>query len=406
MSKLFRFVGLVLTLALVLSSFVGCGGKATKEDSSTVAASGTAGDTGSDGAASGEPIKIGVSVAITGPVPMEGERSKQGVLMAVEEINAAGGVLGRPLEIVVEDDQNTANMAVNVANKLVSDPDIVAIVGPHRSGNVMAVEKIMQDAGMPFLTGGSSPNLVTQIDNEYLFRIRASDDFVGKVIAKYALEEVKAERIGIIFNNDDSGSGGKNVVVDYLKNQGVEPAVVEGHNTDDKDMSGAITKLKNANVDAIIVYTHDPEAAIFTRQRHEMGLSDVPIVGPTTFTLPTYLSLTTADETQNIFSVADFVPGNPDPLVQKFETSFREKFDVEPDLFASYYYTGVYVLKDAIERAGTADRESIKNAILETKDLPSVYGTLYSNEDGELVHSAMIAEIVDHAPIYSTTIEE
>ncbi len=352
-----------------------------------------------------EEILIGVSAAITGPAPFDGERTMQGINLAVEEINAAGGIMGRQIKIISEDDQNTANIAVNVVNKLVNNEKIVAIIGPHRSANAMATEKIMSDAKMPFLTGASSPKLVTQVDNPYFFRIRGSDSFVGQIIAKFALDELKAQKIGVIFNNDDYGTGGRDVVISYLESKGVTPVVVEGHNTDDKDMSGAITKCKDAGIDCLIMYTHDPEAAIFARQMNEMGL-DVPVVGPVTFTLPTFLSLVTAEETKGFYSVADFVSGNPDPVVTNFQKAFTEKYNVEPDLFASAYYTSVYILKDAIERAGTADRAAIQKALLETKDLPSVYGKLYANADGELVHSAVVAEIVDNKPVYSTTVYE
>lgn len=352
-----------------------------------------------------ETIKIGVSAALTGPAPLDGERTMQGINMAVEEINAAGGVKGRMLEVIVEDDQNTANIAVNVINKLANDPEIVAIVGPHRSANAMATEQIMADAKVPFLTGASSPNLVTQVDNPYFFRVRGSDSFVGEIIAKFALEDIGATRIGVIYNNDDYGTGGRDVVVNYLTENGVEPVVVEGHNTNDTDMSGVIIKCRNAEVDCLIVYTHDPEAAILTRQLNEMGL-DVPVVGPTTFTLPTYLGLVTAEETEGFYSVCDFVSGNPDPLASEFQQAFNEKYGVDPDLFAACYYTAIYVLKDAIERADEITREDIQQALLETKDLPSVYGTLYANEDGELVHSAVVAQIVDNAPVFSTVVHE
>ena len=287
-------------------------------------------------------------------------------------------------------------------------PTIVAsarlVVGRGRDKRLLP-EQIMADAKVPFLTGASSPNLVTQVDNPYFFRVRGSDSFVGEIIAKFALEDIGATRIGVIYNNDDYGTGGRDVVVNYLTENGVEPVVVEGHNTNDTDMSGVIIKCRNAEVDCLIVYTHDPEAAILTRQLNEMGL-DVPVVGPTTFTLPTYLGLVTAEETEGFYSVCDFVSGNPDPLASEFQQAFNEKYGVDPDLFAACYYTAIYVLKDAIERADEITREDIQQALLETKDLPSVYGTLYANEDGELVHSAVVAQIVDNTPVFSTVVHE
>ncbi|MEG2383745.1 MAG: ABC transporter substrate-binding protein, partial [Oscillospiraceae bacterium] len=358
MKKATKFLALLLTLVMVSNLCVGCSAPGNDSDSTPPA---------------NEEILIGVSAAITGSAPLDGERSMQGINMAVEEINAAGGVLGKSLKIIAEDDQNTANIAVNVVNKLVSNEDIVAILGPHRSANAMATEQIMATAKIPFLTGASSPNLVTKVDNSYFFRIRGSDSFVGQIIAKFALEELKAAKVGVIFNNDDYGTGGRDVVVKYLADKGVTPVIVEGHNTDDKDMSGAITKCKDAGVDCLIVYTHDPEAAILARQMNELGL-DVPVVGPVTFTLPTFLSLVTAEETKGFYSVADFVSGNPDPAASTFQKNFNTKYSVDPDLFAAAYYTGVYILADAIERAGAVDREKVQQALLETKDLPSIYG--------------------------------
>ena len=387
-----RFVSMLLALLLVFTC-AACSSTKTEQTSDSAkttaetAATETEASAGNT-AASTDPIRIGVSAAITGAAPLDGERSVQGIKMAVSEINAAGGVLGRPLEIVVEDDANDSATAVNVVNKLVSDQSIVALLGPHRSANAMAVEGIVAQAEIPYLTGASSPSLVEKVSNPWLFRIRGSDSFVGQ-----------------INNNDDYGVGGRDVVVKYLTDAGYEPLVVEGHNTNDTDMSGAVTKCINAGIDCLIVYTHDPEAAILTRQMNEMGL-DVPIVGPTTFSLPTYLSLVTAEETEGFYSVADFVADNPDELVQKFYNSFVETYDVEPDLFAAAYYNGVYILADAITRAGAADRASIQKALLETKDLPSVYGTLYSNEHGELVHSAVVCEIVDNQPHWSATVYE
>jgi len=404
--SIIRILARILAMALITTIFAGCGNEKTPSANETKApAANNQQSTQQEKQTNTDPIKIGVSAAITGPAPLDGERSVQGIKMAVEEINNNGGIHGRALELVIEDDQNTANIAVNVVNKLVNDSEIVAMLGPHRSANAMATEQIMSDAKIPFLTGASSPSLTTQVDNPYFFRIRGSDSFVGEIIAKFALEEVGAKKIGVIFNNDDYGTGGRDVVVNYLNEQGVAPVVVEGHNTGDMDMSGVITKCKDAGVDCLIVYTHDPEAAILVRQKTEMGL-DVPIVGPTTFTLPTFLSLVTAEETKNIYSVCDYVSTNPDPLAAEFQKKFSEKYDVDPDLFAAAYYTGVYILADALERCEEINRENLRQALLETKDLPSVYGTLYANEDGELVHSAVVAEIVDNAPVYSAVVSE
>jgi len=334
-----------------------------------------------------EPILIGVSTAITGDAPLEGERTRQGVELAMEEINAAGGVLGRKLKAIYEDDQNNSTFAVNAVNKLCSE-DIVALLGPHRSTNALAVEQIVAKNKIPFLTGATSPKLA-QLDNPYAFRVRGSDTFVARVAAIFAVEELGAQNLGLFYNTDEYGTGGLEVMQQYLAENNIEPVIVEGHNTGDKDMTGQITKARDRNVDCLVVWTHPQEGAVIARQINELGL-EAAFIGSTGLCLPTYYDLIDEEISDGWYGVTDFIPDNPDPIVNNFVTKFQDKYGVVPDLFAATYYNATYLVADAIERAGSADREAIRNALSETKDFIGVYGVQYANEANELIHETSI----------------
>jgi len=335
-----------------------------------------------------------VSTAITGPAPLDGERTKQGVLMAVEEINQRGGVLGRQIKPIIEDDQNTSTVAVNAVNKLVSQP-IVALVGPHRSANATAVTNIVMRNKIPYLTGATSPKLLA-LNNPYFFRTRASDAIVAKIAAKYAVEELKAKKVGIFFNNDEYGTGARDVIEGYLKS--VDKSFVsEGHNTGDKDMTGQIMKAKTNKVDALIVWTHDPECAVNVRQVRELNLT-VPFIGSPGYSTSSVLDLIDTSVSNGIITMTDFVANNADPRVQEFVQKFRKRYNTDPELYAASYYDAVYVLADAIKRANSTDREAVRKALLETKGLRGVMSTLLANAQGELVHEAVVARIQNKTP--------
>jgi branched-chain amino acid transport system substrate-binding protein len=339
-------------------------------------------------------ILFGVSTAITGPAPLDGERTKQGVLMAVEEINQRGGVLGKKLTPIIEDDQNTSNVAVNAVNKLVSQP-IVALVGPHRSANATAVNNIVTRNKIPYLTGATSPKLLA-LNNPYFFRTRASDAIVAKIAAKYAVEELKAKKVGIFFNNDEYGTGARDVIESYLKSINVA-FISEGHNTGDKDMTGQIMKAKNNKIDALIVWAHDPECAVSARQAKELNLA-APFIGSPGYSTSSVLDLLDTTVSNGIITVTDFVANTPEPKVQQFTQKFRQKYNVDPELYAASYYDAVYILADAIKRANSTEREAIRKALSETKGFQGVMSTLAANAKGELVHEAVVAKIQDKSP--------
>lgn len=350
-------------------------------------------------------IKIGLSCAITGNFPLAGQRTQEGVDLALEEINANGGVLGKKLVYTMEDDQNTQTTAVNVVTKILNE-DVCAVIGPHTSGNAAATSELYKKAKVPFMTGGSSPKLA-EMENPYFFRVRPSDTINGQVAAKYAVETLGAKKVGISYNNNDFGTGGRDVLIAALDEFGIEHVEV-GHNAGDKDLTGQIMQLMSEEVDCIISWTDDAEVVLTARQLYELGM-DVPVIASAGVVMDQVLNLLEPEYVEGWYAVTDFVSTNDDEIVANFVKNFNDKYGYNPELYASTYYSATYVLADAIERAGSTDPEAIKEALTQTKDQKLPEGVYDCDEQGNMVHGCVIAEIKDKIPTmvdYVTVNEE
>ncbi|MEO6021623.1 MAG: ABC transporter substrate-binding protein, partial [Burkholderiales bacterium] len=183
-----------------------------------------------------EPIKIGFVNEITGPQAEAGQYTLNGAKLALEEINKAGGVLGRPLELRIEDNQSTNPATVLAFSKLYGEKDIAAIVGPIRSTQIQAASPTIAKGGVPTMIGGTDPSLTT-VNNRWLFRLRPNDLFSAKVIADFGVNTLKLKKWAIIHSTDAFGTGGKNVLMAELKALGVTPVLVQGYTNNSQDFT-------------------------------------------------------------------------------------------------------------------------------------------------------------------------
>lgn len=395
-----KTLALFMTAVLTVSLLSGCAvsetdtadsaadSSASEETEASADSSDASEETDSDN------ILIGMVASITGSSPACGLNAQQGAEMAVKEINDAGGVLGKQLELFVADDAWVQESAINATN-LVCSKDVCAQIGPFPSSLVLAVENIVAEAEHPYLFGGTSPQL-TEAGNEWMFRVRASDSIMARLAAQYAVETLGCKKIGLFTNSNDFGVGGRTVAEEYLTEKGID-YVSEIHNSGDTDMTSQILKLINEGVDGVIVWTDDAETAIAARQFHDLGLT-VPIVGSTAISTAQVNDLCQPEWLDNWYCVTDFTVTNPNEMVQEFTESYREAYDMDPETYASTYYTSVYLIADAIERAGSADPAAVRDALAETSGFESVYGTLTADDKGELNWGGSICEMVDGKP--------
>lgn len=385
----------LISILVSISMLAGCNGSGVTEsvpNSSSPSKGTTVESENKTEGADSEKILIGVSASITGSEPTNGMRTQQGAQMAVDEINEAGGILGKQVELYVADDGGTQDTGINATN-LIASQGVAAQLGPTLSGLALAVEGIVAEAGYPMLVGATSPKLVTTIDNQWLFRIRASDTIQAQLAAVYATENLQCKKIGLFTNSNDYGSGARTVVEEYLTEKGIE-FVSESHNTGDTDMTSQVLKLKEAGVDCVIVWTDDAETALAARQFYDLGLT-VPVIGSTSISTPQVNGLCQPQWLENWYSCTDFTTSNDAESVQTFVKAFNEKYGEDPELYAVTYYSGMYLLKDAIERAGSTDSAAIREALAQTEGLEMPIGTYKPNEKREMIHGGTICKMVD-----------
>lgn len=334
-----------------------------------------------------EKIQFGLSIGLTGGLALEGDRVVKSVNMAIEEINAAGGVLGRELAVVVEDDAGKADMAVTIAKKMGENKNIVAMLGPHMTTSVIAVDQTMRDYTLPAFVGGTAL-AISELDNPYIYRTRSSDRLNAAAAAEYFVETLGLQKIGMLYNNVDLGNGAKGVVENYLTGKGMALTAAEGHNPGDVDMTGQILKLKNSGVEGIIIWCFPAEAAIITRQIKELGV-DVPIIGGATFTSIAFYDALDESISDGTYAVTDFVI--TDPGCAEFVNKFKAKYNGdEPENSSFEYYDAVYMLAAAITEAGSADRQAIADAIPKIR-VTGNQGELYADDFHDMVHKVIIA---------------
>lgn len=333
-------------------------------------------------------IVFGLSIGLTGSLALEGDRVVKSVNMAIDEINSAGGVLGRNLEVVVEDDQGDADMSLVVAKKMGENKDVVAMLGPHMTNSVLAVDQTMRDYTMPAFVGGTALS-ISELDNPYIYRTRSSDHLNAAAAARYLVEDLGATNIALLYNNVDLGIGAKGIIEEYLAEQGMKLAAAEAHSPGDVDMTGQILNVKNSGADAIIIWCYPAEAAIITRQIRELGI-DLPVIGGATFTSIAYYEALDESICDGTYAVTDFVI--TDENNAEFVNRFKERYNGdEPENSSFEYYDAVYMLAAAIEEAGSADRQAIADAIPNIS-IEGNQGKLYADEYNDMVHKVIVAQ--------------
>jgi len=330
-----------------------------------------------------EPIRIGLVDEVTGPQAEAGVLTMHGAKLAVDEVNAAGGILGRPVELRVEDNQSTNPGTVLAYSKLIDQGGLVAVVGPLRSTQVQAASPTIAKARIPAFIGGSDPSL-TRVNNPWIFRIRPNDLYSSKVMAAYIAKQLNGKKVAIVHSTDTFGAGGKNALVDALKPYGLEPVLVEGYTNNSQDFTAIVLAIKKSGADVLGTYmTNAPDVGIFAKQLRQLGVT-IPWIGSTSIVTDTARKLA-GDALWGTYSVADFVI-DANEESKAFAKKFEGRHGFAPDLFSAWSYAAVYMIKYAIEKAKSADPEAMRQALLGTKGLRGVEGVYDFEPNGDAVH--------------------
>jgi len=334
-------------------------------------------------------IKIGMVVPLTGAIADAGRYGLQGAKLAVEEINAAGGVLGRPLELIVEDDQTLNPTTVLAFTKLADNKDIVAFLGPTRSTQIQAIAPSVQQAARPVMIGGTDPTL-TKSGNPWLFRFRPNDTYTARAMAEFGTEKLGKQKWAIVHATDAFGTNAKSLFTAALKARGITPVMTEGQPNSSPDYTAVALAVKQSGADILATFiTFEPDVAIFARQLRQLGVNVVWLGSPS-ITTTTARKLAGA-ALYGTYAVADF-HSDANAEAKAFAEKYAGLYKTTPDFFASWPYDAVHVLAKAITAAGDTAPEKIRQALLATKAYRGVEGTYNFDANGDGLHGYNIVK--------------
>jgi branched-chain amino acid transport system substrate-binding protein len=339
----------------------------------------------------GNTIKIGVFADLTGQTSAFGQSTRNGIQLAVDELNEAGGVGGKKLEVLIEDDQGRPEQAKTVVSKLVNQDKVQVILGEATSTNSLAAAPVAQEAKIPMISHGSTNEGVTQVGN-YIFRICFIDSFQGAVMAKFAANNLKAKTAAIMGDVNSTYSKGLTEVFEREFTQlGGKIVSKQSYTQNDPDFKGQLTTIRAAAPDIIYIPGYYGQVGIIAKQARELGMN-MPLLGGDGWDAPEIWKLG-GEGLKNTFISNHYASDNPAPEVQNFVKSYQAKFGAAPDSMAVLAFDAVKVLADAIKRAGGTDSEKLREAIAQTKDFPAVTGKISINEKRDAVKLAVVLEL-------------
>jgi len=361
--KATKVVSVLLIALFAATALVGCGG--------TKAAA---------------PIKIGLVAPLTGPSGGMGQSQERGYRLAMEEINAKGGVNGRQIVLETYDDQGDPQKAASGAQKFADDKSIIAIGGSCNSSSTLAMIPIIDAGKIPDLVvTSSSPKLTGS--SEYFFRMSVQDAAVGPQMADVLLS-LGYKTVAIMFPNNDYGKGLSAALADRMKEKGGEVLDSLTYQTDDQDFSAQLTTIKSLAPDAIALTGTQQDSGLIIKQIDQMGLG-IPIIGGTGLYNAKTLEVSGKEAAEGVMLIGVYVASNPEPKIQELVAKYKAKYDQIPDGFAALAYDQMYVIAQAAKKAMDANknnltRESLKDA-LKTTDYVGGTGHVTFNEVNDWV---------------------
>lgn len=337
-------------------------------------------------------VKIGVVEELTGAVATFGQHSLNGMKLAVDEINAQGGVKGvGKVELVVEDNKSDAAESRNAYNKLITRDKVVAIIGPATSTNTLAAAPVAQQSGIPVVTPSGTNEKVTDV-GDYIFRACFIDPFQGYVMANFAYKDLKLRKIAVMPEiTSDYAMGLVNNFKTQFAKLGGKIVAEEKWSTGDQDFSAQLTKIKAANPDAIYVGSYYGDVALLSRQSRQLGMK-VPFLGGDGFDSPKLFELGGSSVVGHYFT-NHYSPDSPSKEAKAFLAAYKAKFNEDPDAFAALGYDSAKLILNALAKAKKADPKALRDALAKTKGFKGVTGNITFDAKRNPVKSAVILQV-------------
>ncbi len=350
---------LILTTLILSLAFLGCPPK-------TETTTGT-GDAGGE-------ILVGEYGSMSGPQATFGQSTHNGIMIAVEEINAAGGVNGRKIRILPEDDQSKQEEAANAVTKLISQNNVVAVLGEVASSASIAAAPICQANKVPMISPSSTNPDVTK-KGDYIFRMCFLDDYQGGQLARFAAERLKVKRVAVLTDvKSDYSTGLARFFEDKFKQLGGTIVARASYANGDSDFKSQLTSVKAANPDVLFVPGYYTDIGQIAIQARDLGLS-APLLGGDGWESPKLIEIG-GKALEGCFFSTHYSPGETSPIVRGFVEKYKERHQQTPDALAALGYDAAKLLADAMRRAGTTDGTKVRDALAATKGFEAVTGQI------------------------------
>ena len=381
-----RLLAAALSALFMAAALTGCGGGAKQES---------------------KDIKIGGNFELTGGVANYGKLTSNGIMLAIKQANAAGGVLGKQITLVQADNKSEPAEATNAITKLITQDKVVAVIGPVASSNVLATVQVSQDNKIPLLTPTGTNEKIT-VDNgkvrPFAFRSCFIDAFQGTVMANFASGTLKATNAVIyIDNSSDYSKGLAQSFENTFVKSGGKVISKEAFLQKDQDFKATLTKIKALNPEIIFVPAYYEEVGKIVKQARELGIT-VPILGTDGWDDPKVVEIAGAAALNNTYFSNHYSSQDKDPNVAKFIEAYKKEYNQEPNALAALGYDGALMLIDAIKRAGCTEPAKIREALEQTKNLQVSTGIITMDANHNPVKSAVVIEMKDGVQTFKSKV--
>jgi branched-chain amino acid transport system substrate-binding protein len=380
-----------LAAVLVASLVAACGGAGGPSS----AASGSAASTTAAATSSGAdktPVKIGVFGPLSGSLAIAGQHQWDGAQLAADEINAAGGADGHPIQLLRGDTQGVPVTATDVVNRFLYQDHVTMLLGSPNSPEVLAVLDLDKQAQTPLIDPSGVALAITESGDPWVFRITATDKVFSQKLVDYATGPMKLTKIAILYDSSDYGQGGEKLVAAELQAKGLQPATVQGYNDNTNDFTSQLLAIQKSGAQAVVLWGLYTQGAQILHQMQNLGIH-VPVLASSGVTIGNFFQLAGSAANGLIGVTGGFSALRTDAAAQAFVQKFQAAMHYTPDLNDALAYDAVMVAAKAVENAHSLDKQRIRDALAAIQGYAGVTGTISFNAQGDGGTSALLFRV-------------
>ncbi len=347
-------------------------------------------------------IPIGVFAALTGPTATFGRATRDGATLAADEINATGGLLGRQVELYIEDNQGKTEEAPSVVSRLITRNRVVALIGENASSRSLAAAPVAQAAKVPMISPSSTNPAVTE-KGDYIFRVCFLDSYQGEALAKFVREKLGLTRIAILSDvKNDYSVGLADFFTRAFTREGGTVVANQSYSEGDSDFKSQLTAIRAAGPEAVFIPGYYTEAGSIAVQARDLGIS-VPLIGGDGWGSPLLLEIG-GKSVEGAYYGEHYFVREERPAVQQFVKKFRERFDTDPDAVNALSYDAMMMLAEAIRRGGSVEGPVIRDHLASIKDFEGVSGVITMGADRNPIKPVVIVKVENGRIIFADRI--